>query len=116
MSNKSEIKLNIELGEDKVPAKIEWYASDSPMEKPEECSAMLVSLWDGNKKEDRNVHLWTKKMTIEEMNHFYFRSMMMMADSYQRATGNEEEANKFREYAKGMGTRNKVIKLNPTTT
>jgi len=111
---KSEINLKIELGEDKIPEKIEWYASDSPMDKPEPCSAVLLSLWDGETKQDKNIQLWTKKMTIEEMNHFVFRNLMMVADSFERATNNTEEATKLKDFTREMGFRLKVLKKKTT--
>ncbi len=106
----SEIKLKVDLDTDKIPAKISWMATDSPMQKDEDCSAFLLSIWDGKKKEDRNIHLWTKEMTIDEMSHFYFRNMMLMSDTFLRSTGNKEEAIRIKEFAMEFGKRNNVIK------
>lgn len=110
MSLKSKIELEIELGEDKVPKKIAWSASDGPVDGSQESSAFLLSLWDGKSKEDRSIHLWTSDMTVEEMNHFYFRMFMLMSDTFQRATQNKEEADAMRAYAREFGHRNGVLK------
>ncbi len=110
ISKTSKIELNVHLDEGNIPAKIEWMATDSPSGKAEEAKAFFLSLWDGEKKEDKNIHLWTNDMTIEEMNHFFFRSMMLMSETYAKATGNQEEMMRIREFIIGFGQRNKVLK------
>lgn len=106
----SEIKLRVDLDVEKIPAKISWIATDSPMQKDEDCAAFILSIWDGNKKEDKNIHLWTKDMTVEEMNHFYFRNMMLMSDTLIRSTGNKDEAQRLKDFAMEFGKRNGVLK------
>lgn len=107
----SKIEINVNLNDEtQSPEKINWEATDSPIAGPQECSSFILSLWDGKAKDQLNIHLWTSEMTIEEMNHFYFRSMMMMADSYERATKNAAESQAIRDFVKGFGERTKVIK------
>lgn len=105
----SKIEINVQLDENKNPEKIQWEASDNPLPGVQECSSFMLSLWDGESKDNLQIHLWTTKMTIEEMNHFYFRSMMMMADSFQRSTQNAQEAQAMRDFVKGFGERTKVL-------
>ncbi len=107
---KSNIDIAVELDDKNIPQKMQWKASDSPMANMQECSAFVLSLWDGNAKEQLQVHLWTQKMSVEEMNHFFVRSMMGMADTLQRATNNTEDAQKLRDFAIDFGKRNKVLK------
>ena len=106
----SKIEINVALNEEKHPEKITWEATDSPVGGKQECSSFILSLWDGEAKDNLNIHLWTTKMTVEEMNHFYFRSMMMMADSFERSTQNKTEADTIRAFAKTFGERTKVLK------
>ena len=105
-----EIIIKVVSGENGQPKKISWDATDSPTGKEEECSSFILSLWDGKAKDQLNIHLWTSKMSVEEMNHFYFRNMMLMADSYERATQDKLEAQKLRDHAVGFGKRTKVLK------
>lgn len=99
MSREAEINIKVKLGDDNVPEEIQWEASESETDQVKNCEAMLLSMWDKNEKNSLNIDLWTKKMEIPEMNAFYFYTMMKMADTYERATNNQELAKKIREYA-----------------
>ena len=83
---KSTILIDVELDEQKVPANIEWKATDSTMERPQQAKAMMLSLWDGADKAALRIDLWTQKMMVDEMADFYYQTMMTMADTFQRAT------------------------------
>ena len=92
MSKKSEITLFVELDEKKVPVKIEWNATDSGMEGKKECKSMMLSLWDQQENATMGIDLWTKDMMIEDMNVYFHQTFLKMADTYRRATKNEEIA------------------------
>ena len=99
MSRKAEIKLTITLDENNVPEEILWKASEAEVLEDKNCEAMFLSMWD---KEERNsliIDLWTKKIQVDEMNTHVFYTIMKMADTYQRATNNEELSNKIRRFA-----------------
>jgi len=83
---KSTIRIDVELDEQKVPSNIEWVATDSTMEKPQQAKAVILSLWDGADKAALRIDLWTQKMMVDEMADFYYQTMMTMADTFQRAT------------------------------
>lgn len=83
---KSTILIDVELDENKVPANIEWKATDSSMEKPQQAKAIMLSLWDGADKAALRIDLWTQKMMVDEMADFYYQTLMTMADTFQRAT------------------------------
>ena len=83
---KSTIVIEVELDEQKVPSSIQWKATDSSMERPQEAKAFMLSLWDGADKAALRIDLWTKKMMVDEMADFYFQTLMTMADTFQRAT------------------------------
>ncbi len=87
------------LDEDKMPQKIFWKAEDSNMKEEKEAKAMMVSLWDGHEKTAMRIDLWTKSMMVDEMNDFFFQTLMTMADSYMRATGDEEMSAEFKNFA-----------------
>ena len=106
----SAINLNVHLNKAKLPVAIDWKAEDSPNSEKQNCEAFQLSIWDTESKSAFKIDLWTTKMTIEEMNHFTFQNMFTIADSFFKATGNKEEAEKIRTFAKEFGERNEVIK------
>lgn len=105
MANNSEIKLTIGLDNEKVPQKIEWQAADGGVEKPKEAKAFMLSIWDGDENTALRIDLWTKKMMVDEMNDFFFQTMMTMADTYGRATNNGEIVGEMKKFAQDMKTK-----------
>ncbi|HEX8316024.1 MAG TPA: gliding motility protein GldC [Flavisolibacter sp.] len=83
---KSTIQIEVELDEQKVPTNIQWKATDSTVEKPQQAKAFILSLWDGADKAALRIDLWTQKMMVDEMADFYYQTLMTMADTFQRAT------------------------------
>lgn len=100
MSKKSNINIQIELDEDKMPERIEWNAPDGGVDGNQEAKGMLLGLWDGNEKSALRIDLWTNKMMVDEMNDFYYQTIHGMADTYLRATKNQELANELKTFAK----------------
>ena len=105
MSQTSTIHLDVQLDDQKVPEKIYWQAAEGGVHKPTEAKAFMLSIWDVNENAALRIDLWTKKMMVDEMDIFFFQTMMTMADTYQRATTNDDIANEMREFAKDMKTK-----------
>lgn len=105
MANNSEIKLTVSLDNDKVPQKIEWLAADGGVVKPKEAKAFMLSIWDGDENTALRIDLWTKKMMVDEMNDFFFQTMMTMADTYQRATNHTALVGEMKKFAQEMKTK-----------
>ena len=105
MATNSEIKLLVGLDDDKVPQKIEWQAAEGGVEKPKEAKAFMLSIWDGDENTALRIDLWTKKMMVDEMNDFFFQTMMTMADTYQRATNNTEIVGDMKKFAQELKTK-----------
>lgn len=85
---KSEIVLNIELDENRVPEKLKWTAKDGGI-KNEEAKAMMLSVWDSKKQESLRIDLWTKDMPVDEMKVFFHQTLVAMSDTFNRATQDE---------------------------
>ena len=85
---KSEIKLNIELDENRVPEKLSFTAKDGGVEN-QPAKAMMLSVWDADKQESLRIDLWTKDMPVDQMRVFYHQTLVAMAESYKRATLDE---------------------------
>src|ERR1700754_1883150 len=99
---RSNINIQVELDEDKMPDSIEWTAPDGGMDKPQAAKGLLLGLWDGEEKTALRIDLWTRKMMVDEMNDFFYQTLFGMADTYARATRNEELANELKEFAKAF--------------
>ncbi len=96
----SQINIQIELAEDKMPETIQWMAPDGGVDEWQKAKAVLLGLWDGDNKEAMRIDLWTSKMMVDEMNDFFYQTLFGMADTYVRATRNGELANEMKEFAK----------------
>jgi len=106
----SSIQIKVSLDEKKIPEAINWLASDSPMKDFEECKAFMLSIWDKTQKNTLKIDLWTKEMQVDEMNYFFFQTLMTMADTYKRATNNVETAKMFAEFAKQFAEKTAIGK------
>lgn len=88
-NKKSEIKLNIELDDNKVPEKLSWTAQDGGISNAE-AKAMMLSVWDSEKQESLRIDLWTKDMPVDEMKVFFHQTLVAMSDTFNRATQDEK--------------------------
>ncbi len=93
------ITVGVQLDEKKVPEKIKWSASDSTAESMQNARAMMLNFWDGEEKAALRIDLWTKEMMVDEMIDFYYQSMMGMADSLARSTGQQELVEDLKKFA-----------------
>ncbi len=87
--NRSEIKFLVELDENRVPERLLWSAVDGGVEL-EESKAVMLSVWDSKAKESMRIDLWTKDMPVDEMKVFFHQTLVSMADTFNRATGDEK--------------------------
>jgi gliding motility-associated protein GldC len=98
----STINIQVELAEDKMPESIQWTAPDGGVAEWQKAKAILLGLWDGEEKSALRIDLWTSKMMVDEMNDFFYQTFFGMADTYQRATRNDELANEMKQFAKSF--------------
>ena len=98
--HKSTISINIDLDENKVPQQISWEASASTADMAQLAKSMMVAFWDGADKSALRIDLWTKDMMVDEMADFYYQNMMGMADTYLRATQQQELVDDMKKFAK----------------
>ena len=97
---KSNINIQVDLAEDKMPEAIQWTAPDGGVTDWQNAKAILLGLWDGQEKSALRIDLWTNKMMVDEMNDFFYQTFYGMADTYLRATKNTELANELKAFAK----------------
>lgn len=108
---KSEIKFTVTLDENKMPVQIDWSASDADMASTSK--AIMLSVWDAKERNTLRIDLWTKDMMVDEMKQFYHQSLLSMADTLERATGEKEAAKAMRNFAQDFGERMKLVMKNP---
>jgi gliding motility-associated protein GldC len=96
----SNIQIQVDLDENKMPAGITWSAPDPSPENTRKAKAFLLSLWDGADKTALRIDLWTKDMMVDEMEDFFYQTLMTMADTYQRATRHIDLAEYLKNFAR----------------
>ena len=94
----SEIKLSIELDENRVPEKLSFTAPDGGVEN-QESKAVMLSVWDSDKQESLRIDLWTKDMPVDQMKVFFHQTLVSMSDSYMRATQDEKMALTMKDFS-----------------
>jgi gliding motility-associated protein GldC len=99
MPKEAEIKFLIKLDDKGAPEEIYWSASDSNLEGYVPCDSLMISVWDRSEKNTMSVDLWTNEMQVGEMNAHYYFTLMKMADTYGRATSNQELSDMIRKFA-----------------
>lgn len=97
MSKSSEINIKIDTNENNVPTGIHWSAEDGGVDKAE-AKALILSLWDKKEQNAMRIDLWNDQMSVEEMKQFFHQTLMTMADTFERATGEKNMSDDLRDY------------------
>jgi len=82
-----------------MPVKIRWEATDANFKGTKPAKTLMLSLWDEKEKITLGIDLWTKEMTVAEMNIHYHQIFLKMADTFERATQNKEAATMIRDFS-----------------
>ena len=107
----STIKIDVLLDPNKVPEQINCQATDSSADMAQKAKAMCIAFWDGTDKTALRIDLWTKDMMVDEMGDFYYQMLMGMADSFKRATNQEDLGNELKVFALDFFEKFKVIQM-----
>jgi len=90
MEKTADIHLRVQRdARDDIEA-ITWRATDAPEPGVQQARAMILALWDASARNALRIDLWTKEMTVEDMNDFLFQTLLTLADTYKNATNNLE--------------------------
>lgn len=98
----STIQIDVSLDDQKIPQGIAWNTSDSSAENTRKAKAFLLSLWDGQEKTALRIDLWTSDMMVDEMEDFFYQTLVTMADTYQRATGYADLSDEIKMFARNL--------------
>jgi gliding motility-associated protein GldC len=93
----SSISIHIDLDANHLPIKMNWSATDGGIN-DSEAAAFLLSIWDVKEKNTMKIDLWTKDMTIDEMKQFFHQTLLTMADTFEKATGEHLISEDLRDY------------------
>ncbi|MEY3198952.1 MAG: hypothetical protein RL265_1076 [Bacteroidota bacterium] len=93
----SDIQIKVGLNENNLPIGIKWSAADGGVENAD-AKAFMLSIWDPKDNNTMKIDLWTKEMSIEEMKQFFHQSLLTMADSFEKATGEHLICEDLRDY------------------
>ena len=85
-----------------------WNAEDSNI-KDSIASAFFLSLWDPKQKNTMKIDLWTKDMSVEEMKQFFHQSLLSMADTFEKATGENLICEDLRDYCYQFAEKLKIL-------
>src|ERR1700681_809685 len=105
------IQIQVQLDENKMPAEISWSAPENTPENTRKAKAFLLSLWDGSDKAALRIDLWTKDMMIDEMEDFFYQTLMTMADTYKRATRHHDLAADLKNFARTLYQKSRAKEL-----
>ena len=97
---KSTITIDVQMDESRVPDSIQWSATESSADNAQKAKAMMISFWDSADKAALRIDLWTKDMMVDEMADFYYQTLMGMADTYLRATQQQDMVDDMKNFAK----------------
>ena len=104
----SEISIKIGLNENNLPIGMKWTASEGNVENAS-AKAMLLSLWDSTEKNTMKIDLWTNDMSVDEMKQFFHQSLLSLADSFEKATGEHSISEDLKDYCYHFATKMKII-------
>jgi gliding motility-associated protein GldC len=76
---------------------MKWSAQDGQIQ-DSPASAFLLSIWDPKEKNTMKIDLWTKDMTIEEMKQFFHQTLLTLADTFEKSTGENLISEDLRDY------------------
>ncbi|MGD1845173.1 MAG: gliding motility protein GldC [Salibacteraceae bacterium] len=104
----SEIHVQVHLDENHVPSNLYWEAEDANGRGS--ADSIMLSVWDKNEKNSLRIDLWTKDMRVDDMKIFFHQQLMSMADTFERATGEDKMAAEMRDFGRFFGERMEIIR------
>jgi gliding motility-associated protein GldC len=112
MSNRnSELNFKISLDENNLPNTITWSASDAGLNN-EQASAIIVSVFDAVQKDTLRLDLWVKDFPVDDMKKFIHQTIVSLAETFERATGDAEMTLDMKDFARYFAENQQLIKKN----
>lgn len=105
---KSEIKFTVSLDENKIPVSIDWEATDAGEKSTSK--SIMIALWDAKENNTLRIDLWTKDMLADEMKVFFHQTLLSMADTFKRATGEEKIVEDLKDFCAHFADKMNLLK------
>lgn len=106
----SEINFTVKLDQNKLPVSIDWQATDSGMDGKQSCKSIMLSIWDAADESTLKIDLWTKDMMVDEMKQFFHQTLLSMADTLERSTGEDKMAADMRDFCAHFAEKLELVK------
>ena len=106
--SKEKLTFDLELDENNMPKKIIMNSLDS-QDKDVALKSLMIAAWDEKTKETLMVPLWTKDMMVNEMFIMYHQTLISMANTLSKATGQDKLAGSLRDYCEFFAQETKII-------
>ena len=90
---------------------MKWTAEDGGVENSA-AKAMMLALWDEKDQNTMRIDLWTKEMTVDEMKQFFHQTLITMADSFEKATGEHNIIEDLRDYCQHFADKMNILPPN----
>ena len=104
---KQSLNFEVKLDENHLPVNIEMDPGEGS-QKEKKIKALMISAWAAQTKETLRIDLWTKDMPVHDMFIMYHQTMLSMAVSLQKATGQERLADALRDYCDFFAEQTKI--------
>lgn len=98
MLKSSDIRLCVLMDDDGIE-EIRWEADDGPEPGEQSSKAMILSLWDAERRNALRIDLWTKEFSVDDMNDFVFQTLISLADTYKAATNDGALSTEMKMFA-----------------
>ena len=103
----SQITIHVALDESRMP--IDMRLSGTDIGEDQVVKAMLLSVFDQERRETLKIDLWTKDMQVQEMDRFMFQTLRGLSDTYLRSTNNAELAEAMAQFVTYFGEKTDII-------
>ena len=107
MAKDAEINVRVRLDDERMPVDMELTGTDFP--EPQAVKALLMSVFDLDRRETLKIDLWTKDMQVIEMDRFMFQTLRGLADTYRRATNNGQVAGAMQQFVDYFGKETEIL-------
>lgn len=104
----SEIKFCITVDENNLPLSIRWEAGG--INESGDSKSVLIAIWDAKENSALKIDLWTKDMLIDEMKIFFHQTLLSMADTFRRATGEDAMAEELKGFCTYFADKMSLLK------
>tara|TARA_B100000902_G_C26943242_1_gene732114 strand:- start:130 stop:453 length:324 start_codon:yes stop_codon:yes gene_type:complete len=104
---KKKIQFDVLLDENKLPKNISMNTSDGS--KNNNIKALLLSAWDASSKDTLRIDLWAKDMKVNDMHILFHQTILSLATTLERSTGEQKLAGALRDYCDFFAEETKII-------